>query len=109
MAGKTSLENCELEGIVDAIADGWTALILAMFYQKNNELKVRKVSHTLHKLKVYFSHHTPQEEKCKEVYEKTLPNLFTQVNAMIEKNGRPEGWVWGDKVHFTSIRWTLLS
>ena len=40
-----------------------------------------------------------QEEKCKEVYEAQIPALFGQLDKMIENNGTPEGWVWGEKVH----------
>ena len=40
LAGQTSLDNSELAGIVDAVADGWSCVFLAHFQQKNEELKV---------------------------------------------------------------------
>ena len=44
LAGKTSEENAELAGIVDSMADGWCAVLLANFKQKNEELKVKLLS-----------------------------------------------------------------
>ena len=44
LAGETSEENAELAGIVDSMADGWCAVLLANFKQKNEELKVKLLS-----------------------------------------------------------------
>ena len=63
---------------------------LFMLYDKKH---ITTCSHTY-----MIVHHYIQEEKCKEVYGSVLPRLLSQVDVVIERNGRPEGWVWGHKV-----------
>ena len=43
LAGENSLDNCELAGIVDAIADAWSEVFLAYFKQKSEQLKVCEI------------------------------------------------------------------
>ena len=43
LAGENSLDNCELAGIVEAIADAWSEVFLAYFKQKSEQLKVCEI------------------------------------------------------------------
>ena len=85
LAGENNLDNCELAGIVDAIADAWSEVFLAYFKQKSEQLKVCEINDKgwreggTDKGESYTHEHTPST--CTHLHSHTHTRTLTHSHS----------------------------
>ena len=88
LAGENNLDNCELAGIVDAIADAWSEVFLAYFKQKSEQLKVCEINDKgwreggTDKGKSYTHEHTPSTCTHLHILTHTLTLAHSHIHTL---------------------------